>query len=98
MCQIIAPIDPRPPRQMKGDNKMTLTTCPGKNRRNGTGTIVKLSGKKSSSQYCALAAFKHCDQLHNRIMPDISALDLQQILDREDLSHSMLEHIKTLFN
>ena len=77
---------------------MTLTTCPEKNRRNGTGTIVKLSGKKGSSQYCALAAFKHCDQLHNRIMPDISALDLQQILDREDLSHSMLEHIKTLFN
>lgn len=83
---------------MKGDNKMALTTCPGKNRRNGTETIVKLSGKKSSSQYCALAAFKHCDQLHNRIMPDIPALDLQQILDREDLSHSMLEHIKTLFN
>ena len=61
-------------------------------------TAVDAPGKKSSSQYCALAAFKHCDQLHNRIMPDISALDLQQILDREDLSHSMLEHIKTLFN
>ncbi|MCF2570113.1 tyrosine-type recombinase/integrase [Mediterraneibacter glycyrrhizinilyticus] len=61
-------------------------------------TAVDAPGKKSSSQYCALAAFKHCDQLHNRIMPDISALELQQILDREDLSHSMLEHIKTLFN
>ena len=31
-------------------------------------------------------------------MPDISALDLQQILDREDLSNSMLDHVKTLFN
>lgn len=61
-------------------------------------TAVDAPGKKTSSQYCALAAFKHCEQLHNRIMPDISALDLQQILDREDLSHSMLEHIKTLFN
>lgn len=59
---------------------------------------VDAPGRKTSSQYCALAAFKHCEQLHNRIMPDISALDLQQILDREDLSHSMLEHIKTLFN
>ena len=97
---------------------------PGKRRRNGTGTIVKLSGKrrkifeevfkdwykwkyktavdapgkKTRSQYCALAAFKHCDQFHSRAMPDVSALDLQQILDREDLSHAMLEHIKTLFN
>lgn len=59
---------------------------------------VDAPDKKTSSQYCTLAAFKHCDQLHSRIMPDISALELQQILDREDLSHSMLEHIKTLFN
>lgn len=59
---------------------------------------VDTPGKRTSSQYCTLAAFKHCDQLHSRIMPNISALDLQQILDRDDLSHSMLEHIKTLFN
>ena len=61
-------------------------------------TAVDAPGKKTSSQYCALAAFKHCDQIHSRIMPDISALELQQILDRADLSHSMLEHVKTLFN
>lgn len=61
-------------------------------------TAVDAPGKKNSSQYCALAAFKHCDQFHNQIMPDISALELQQILGRADLSHSMPEHIKTLFN
>lgn len=59
---------------------------------------VDAPGKKTSSQYCTMAAYKHCEQLHNRIMPEISALELQQILDREELSHSMLEHIKTLFN
>ena len=57
---------------------------------------VDAPDKKTSSQYCTLAAFKHCDQLHSRIMPDISALELQQILDREDLSHSMLEHLSLI--
>ncbi len=61
-------------------------------------TEVDAPGTKTSSQYCTLAAFKHCDPLHSRIMLTISPLDLQQILDRDNLSYSMLERVKTLLN
>lgn len=54
--------------------------------------------KKTSSQYCCSAAFNHCQKLHTMIISEMSALELQSILDQEDLSHSMLEHIKTMFN
>lgn len=59
---------------------------------------VDAKGKKTSSQYCSVAAFKHCQDLHDRVMSKLQAAELQEILDREDLSHSTLEHIKNLFN
>lgn len=59
---------------------------------------VDSSEKKNSSQYCYTAAFKKCSVLHTRVMSEIRSVELQEILDREDLSHSMLEHIKNLFN
>ncbi len=59
---------------------------------------VDSSEKKNSSQYCCTAAFKKCSVLHTRVMSEIRSVELQEILDREDLSHSMLEHIKNLFN
>lgn len=54
--------------------------------------------KKTSSQYCSVAAFNHCKKLHSIVMSDIPAAELQSILDKQDLSHSTLEHIKNLFN
>ncbi len=53
--------------------------------------------KKSSSQYCTISAYKKCSSLHNLIMWNIRTQDLQEILDRKDLSHAMLEHIRNLF-
>ena len=53
--------------------------------------------KKTSSQNCTLAAYRKCDALHDKVMWDIRAQDMQAILDREDLSHAMLEHIRNLF-
>lgn len=59
---------------------------------------VNSKDKKTSSQYCNVAAFKHCKSLHDCAMSKLQAAELQEILDREDLSHSTLEHIKNLFN
>lgn len=59
---------------------------------------VDSKDRKTSSQYCSVAAFKHCSDLHDRIMSKLQATELQDILDREDLSHASLEHIKNLFN
>lgn len=53
---------------------------------------------KTSSQYCSIAAYKHCRSLHDLIMSEIRIAELQEILDRLDLSHATLEHIKNLFN
>lgn len=53
---------------------------------------------KTSSQLCYVSAYKKCEPLYNRVMCEIHSVELQEILDREDLSHSMLEHVKTLFN
>ena len=52
--------------------------------------------KKNSSQYCTMSAYKKCESLHDRIMWDIRAQDMQAILDNPELSHSMLEHIRNL--
>lgn len=57
-------------------------------------TIV---GKKSSSQNCYIAAYKKCTTLHNLTMWDIRTQDMQDILDNQDMSHAMLEHICNLF-
>ena len=54
-------------------------------------------GKKTSSQNCTLAAYRKCVTLHQMTMWDIRAQDMQDILDRTDLSHAMLEHIRNLF-
>lgn len=53
--------------------------------------------KKTSSQNCMIAAYKKCPSLHEMTMWDIRAQDMQSILDRDDLSHAMLEHIRNLF-
>lgn len=53
--------------------------------------------KKTSSQNCMIAAYKKCPSLHDMTMWDIRAQDMQDILDRDDLSHAMLEHIRNLF-
>lgn len=52
--------------------------------------------KKTSSQNCMIAAYKKCPSLHEMTMWDIRAQDMQDILDRDDLSHAMLEHIRNL--
>lgn len=52
---------------------------------------------KTSNQYCMYAAFKKCTSLHDMIMIDIKAQDMQNILDRPDLSYSTLEHVVNLF-
>lgn len=54
--------------------------------------------RRTNSQYCMIAAFKQCSSIHDRPMNTIRSTDLQEILDRNDLSHSMLEHIKNLLN
>ena len=52
---------------------------------------------RTSSQNCAIAAYKKCAALHEMTMWDMRAQDMQGILDRDDLSHAMLEHIRNLF-
>ncbi len=52
----------------------------------------------TSSQYCMIAAFKNCTPLHGLVMADITALDLQGLLDCEEYSYAKLEHMKTLLN
>ncbi len=54
-------------------------------------------GGKNSSQNCTIAAYKKCNKLHDMIMWNIKAEDMQDILDNEELSHAMLEHIRNLF-
>lgn len=53
--------------------------------------------EKTSSQNCMIAAYKKCPSLHSMAMWDIRTQDMQDILDREDLSHATLEHIRNLF-
>lgn len=52
---------------------------------------------KTSSQNCMIAAYKKCPSLHEMPLWDIRAQDMQDILERADLSHAMLEHIRNLF-
>ena len=52
----------------------------------------------TSSQYCMIAAFKNCEPLHRLTMSEITAIDLQELLDREDYSYAKLEHMKTMLN
>lgn len=54
-------------------------------------------GAKTSSQNCMVAAYRKCPSLHGMAMWDIRAQDMQDILDRTDLSHAMLEHVRNLF-
>lgn len=53
--------------------------------------------KKTSSQYCAISAYKKCTALHDVVMWNIRTQHMQDILDNEELSHAMLEHIRNLF-
>ena len=53
--------------------------------------------KKSSSQYCTIAAYKKCESLYNISMWDIKATELQDILDTPEYSHATLEHIMNLY-
>lgn len=55
------------------------------------------AGPKTSSQNCMIAAYKKCPSLHRMPMWDIRTQDMQNILDRSDLSHAMLEHVRNLF-
>lgn len=55
------------------------------------------SGEKTSSQYCAIAAYKKCAALHALTMWDMRPQSMQDILDNPDLSHAMSEHIRNLF-
>lgn len=59
---------------------------------------VDTPGRKTNSQYCCIAAYKHCEALHHRKLSELTVLELQATLDQNNLSHSMLEHIKTLLN
>lgn len=52
---------------------------------------------KTSSQHCAIAAFKKCESLHAVAMWNIRSQSMQDILDNEKLSHATLEHIQNLF-
>lgn len=52
---------------------------------------------KTSSQSCMVAAYKKCSPLHGMAMWDIRTQDMQDILDRTDLSHATLEHVRNLF-
>lgn len=60
-------------------------------------TALTAPGAKTSSQNCIIAAYKKCPRLHNMPMWDIRAQDMQDVLDRDDLSHATLEHIRNLF-
>lgn len=51
---------------------------------------------KTSSQYCYYAAYKKCKPLHDMIMADIKAQDMQDILETPELSHATLEHVVNL--
>lgn len=53
---------------------------------------------RTGSQISAIAAFRNCKQLHDRTMSHIPGSDLQQLLDRPDLSYSSTTTIKNLFN
>lgn len=55
------------------------------------------AGRKTSAQYCTMAAYKKCAALHNMPMWDIRAVDLQALLDLQELSHATLEHMRNLF-
>ncbi len=55
------------------------------------------AGPKTSSQNCAIAAYKKCSTLYNIAIWDIRTQDMQDILDRSDLSHATLEHVRNLF-
>lgn len=58
---------------------------------------ITAAGKKTSSQYCTVSAYRKCPTLHNMPMWDIRAVDLQALLDNQELSHAMLEHMRNLF-
>lgn len=60
-------------------------------------TALDAPGAKTSSQNCMTAAYRKCPSLHSMPMWDIRAQDMQAILDRDDLSHAMLEHVRNLF-
>ncbi len=51
---------------------------------------------KTSSQYCFYAAYRKCSDLHDRIMYDIRSQDMQDILNRPELSYATLEHVRNL--
>lgn len=53
---------------------------------------VDAPGKKTSSQYCCIAAYKHCEALQPCKLSELTSLDLQAVLDQDELSHSMPEH------
>lgn len=53
--------------------------------------------KKTSSQNCAIAAYRKCTSLHDMVMWDIRTQHMQDILDQDSLSHAMLEHVRNLF-
>lgn len=60
-------------------------------------TALESPGTKTSSQNCMIAAYKKCTALQEMVLWDIRTQDMQDILDRDDLSHAMLEHILKIF-
>lgn len=52
---------------------------------------------KTSTQACYCAAYKKCTPLHDKLMHEIKAQDMQNILELPDLSHATLEHVQNLF-
>lgn len=54
------------------------------------------SKAKTSTQKCYCAAYKKCSSLFEMAMPDITAQDMQEILERPELSHATLEHVVNL--
>lgn len=60
-------------------------------------TAIDSPGKKTSSQNCMIAAYRKCPTLHGMAIWDIRTRDMQDILDQDDLSHAMLEHVRNLF-
>lgn len=50
-----------------------------------------------SSRRCTVAAYNKCESLYHLQFSDIRPLHMQAILDNQEYSHAMLEHIKNLF-
>lgn len=54
--------------------------------------------KRTSTEVCMGAAFKHCEALHEKVYASITTLEMEKAINQKGISHSTAEHIKNLLS